>query len=559
MEFFQDRRLFKRYKHKADFYINIKGDSFKASMIDFSLSGLCIFIEEIRDLSINSIINIKIEDMNLDIQSRVVWTKKSENNLIVGLEKLLFDGLLRFYHLPDILLDLQRSDSTGVLELIDGPIYKKIFIKDGVMVFAASTHEEDRLEEVLLRAGKLTNDQYYQIAGIPKQEGQPLGKILIERGFLKPEELIWAVKHQAEEIILSLFRWEDGVVSFIEGSLPDEAIPLKLSAANLIFQGIKRINNSEYFKNICPAPDTILYYSSEPLHLFQDIHFSGADREVLSLIDGTLTLKEILNISAHGDFLTMKILCAMLSTRMLEVKGERILEDRGVVEIIREPRSNIDSAFIRKVDDLYSRYQSMDYYTILGIDRNASLSTIRKAYYKSAKEFHPDKHFYIESETIRDKLTKLFAYITDAYRTVSDKEEKRRYDEKLKEIAKGTTVKESKTDTAKLRFEEGKAAFKKGMYQDAAEFFGQAIYLDSIVPAYHFALGRAYVKQKKFREAEKAMSKAVKIDPYNADYLAELGSIYEELGLKLRAKTTFEKALKFDPANKRALEGSRNG
>lgn len=556
MEFYQDRRLFKRYKHKTDFYINLKGKTFKASTIDFSLGGLCVFIEDIKELPINSAIDVQIEDMDLDIRARVVWTKKTESNMIVGLEKMLFDGLLRFYSLPDILLDLQRHDTTGMLELINGPIYKKIFIQDGIMVFATSNHEEDRLEEILLKAGKITTDQYYQIQSTMKHQEQPSGKILVERGFLKPKELIWAVKHQAEEIILSLFRWEDGVVAFIEGSLPDEAIPLKLSAANLIFHGIKRINREDYFKNICPSQDTILYYSSEPLHLFQDIQLEEIDREVMSLIDGTLTLKEIVNISEYGDFITMKILCALLSTRMIEVKGERILEDRGIVEIIREPESKVDSAFIKKIEDLYSKYESLDYYTVLGVDKNASLNKIRKAYYKSAKEFHPDKHFYIESDTIKNKLTKLFSFITDVYRTLSDPEERKKYDQRV--TAGIPTKKENKADTARQRFEEGKAVFRKERYQDAADLFGQAIYLDSTVPAYHFSLGRAYVKQKKFREAEKAMSKAVKADPYNADYLAELGTIYQEIGLKLRAKTTFEKVLKFDPANKRALEGLKN-
>ncbi len=553
MEFFRDRRLFKRYKHKEDFYINIEGDSYKASTIDFSLGGLCIFIEGIKSLPLNFIIDLKVEDMDLDIQARVVWTKKSEDNLIAGFEKLSITGLLRFYPLPDILLDMQRSNVTGVLEFRDGSIFKRIFIKSGVMVFATSNHEEDRLEEILLRNGKMTTDQYYQLTSIMKKEKKPVGRIIVEYGFIKPKELVLTVKNQAEEIILSLFRWEDGVISFIEGSLPEEAIPLKLSAANLIFQGIKRINKSEYFRKICPTLDTILYYSSEPLHLFQDIHFSETDRDVLSIIDGTLTFKEILNISSHGDFLTMKILCAMLSTRMLEVKGKGIMEDRGIAEIVREPKSDVDSAFIKKVEDLYSRYESMDYYTVLGIDKNASLSKIRKAYYKSAKEFHPDKHFYIESDTIRNKLTRLFSYITDAYKTLSDPEERKRYDQGLK--VKITPVQENKADTARQRFEEGKAAFKKGLYEDAAELFGQAIYLDSTIPAYHFSLGRAYVKQKKLREAEKAMSKAVKIDPYNADYLAELGYIYLEIGLKLRAKSTFEKTLKFDHTNKRAIDG----
>ena len=213
MEIFNDRRLFRRYKHKSYFYIIIEGESYKASTVDFSLGGLCIFIEDIKSLQMDSVIDIKIEDMDLDIQARVVWTKKSEKNLIVGFEKLSITGLLRFYPLPDMLFDLQKSDVTGVLEFKDGPVQKKIFIKNGVMVFATSNHEEDRLEEILLRNKKMTTDQYYQLKSIMEKEKKPVGRILVEQNFIKPNELVLAVKNQAEEIILSLFRWESGVIS----------------------------------------------------------------------------------------------------------------------------------------------------------------------------------------------------------------------------------------------------------------------------------------------------------------------------------------------------------
>jgi curved DNA-binding protein CbpA len=552
MEFVKDRRLFKRYRHKADFYIIIEGDSFKASTIDFSLSGLCIFIEGMPPLILNSVIDLKIEDMDLDIQARVVWIQKTDSNLIVGLEKMALAGLLRFYKLPDILLDLQRSDTTGVLEFTNGPICKRIYIKNGVMVFATSNQEEDRLEEILLKNGKITLDQYYQV-DILKKEGKSLGKALVELGYLKPKELIWAVKHQAEEIILSLFLWEEGTVSFIEGSLPVEAITLKLSAASLIYRGIKRINKSEYFKNICPTMDTLLYYSIEPLNLFQDIKFPETDMDILSLIDGSLTFKEILSVSPYSKFQTTKILCALLSTRVIDTKREGILEDRSIVEIIKEPGTEVDSAFVKKVEDLYSKYHSLDYYNILGIDTKANLSQIRKAYYKTAKELHPDKHFYLESDTIRNKLSILFSYITEAYKTLSDPEEKKKYDQSLK--VSTPTKKNNTADTARLRFQEGKVAFRKGLYKDASELFGQAIYFDSSVANYHFYLGLAYNKLKRFHEAEKAISKALKFDPFNSDYLAELGHIYIELGLKLRAKSTFEKTIKIDPSNGRALEG----
>src|SRR4030042_4911881 len=182
MEFIRDKRLFKRYKHQTDFYIIIEGDSFKASTIDFSLSGLCIVIEGIQSVAFDSVIDIKIEDLDFDIKARVVWTKKTDSNLIVGLEKMSFTGLLKFYSLSDILLDLQRSDATGVLEFRNDPICKRIYEKNGVMVFATSNEAEDRLEEILLRAKKITLDHYYQSVEIMKKEGKTQWRGLVELG-----------------------------------------------------------------------------------------------------------------------------------------------------------------------------------------------------------------------------------------------------------------------------------------------------------------------------------------------------------------------------------------
>jgi curved DNA-binding protein CbpA len=299
--------------------------------------------------------------------------------------------------------------------------------------------------------------------------------------------------------------------------------------------------------------DTILYYSIEPLNLFQDINLSEPDRYVLSLIDGNLTVKDILSISSQGNFQTMKILCALISTRMIETKGKGVLEDKSIVEIIKESGTGVDSAFVNKAEDLYMKYQSMDYYSILGIEKWATLNKIRKAYYKAAKEYHPDKHFHLESGTIRKKLSAIFSYITEAYKTLSDPEERKKYDQSLK-----VTIPDKKSDNleiARLRFQEGKTAFKRGLYTEAAELFGQAVYLDNSVAAYHFYLGLTYEKLKKLREAEKAISKALKFEPANADYVAELGHIYLEFGFSTRAKTTFEKALRLDPYNKRATSG----
>lgn len=555
MDSIKDRRRFKRYPHLAEFQLSIGENTYQAHTKNFSLNGICFTIKGMPPITLGTAVDIRVEELSLDIQGKVVWTKQNGSGLIVGVERSSISGLLKHFLLSDIFLDLQRSEKTGILEVRDGNICKRIYINNGDIIFAASNLEEDRLGEVLIKVGRLTLEQYYHSFDVMKKTGKRHGSVLVELGYLKPKEVFWAVTNQVEEIILSLFQWKEGKFEFKEGLLPsEEVITLKLSAANLIYRGCKRIDNITHIRNTFPPLDAILYYSKDPLNLFQDIKLYERDEEILSLINGSHTVREILSISPLNNFQTIKTLHALLNARIIEINEKDEIGDKIGEEVLREAEEVVlDSSFIEKAEELCNRLPSTNYYELLNVTKRSTADDIKKAYYKKAKEFHPDRHFYLASDTLKNKLDNLFSTLTIAYKTLSDPKMRKEYDESLS--FKTLAGDGRNHDMAKAKFEEGKRAFKKKLYADAAALFGQAVYLDNSVPDYHFYLGLTLENEKKLHEAEEAMSKALKLDPFNALYMAELGHLYLELGLNLRAKTTFEKAIKFDPSNERATEG----
>lgn len=550
----KEKRRFKRYRYQSEFWLSIGEKSFKANTVDFSLGGLGIFLSENISIPHGSKVDFKIEELNLDIDGKIVWSQLIDSHLRVGIERLSISGSLKHYPLSDILLDLQRSEKNGILEIRNGPISKRVYIRDGDMIFATSNLEEDRLGNMLLRNGNITTEQYNQSIATMKETGKRHGTVLVELGFLKPNDLIWAVRHQVEEIIESLFQFEQGDFTFLEGPLhSQEVIMLKLSAANLIYNGIKRIQNLLHIYNVMPPQHIIPSYSTDPMDLFQDINLKDTDKEILSLVDGKRTLREIFSLSPLDYFQTMRILYALFSIRLIEIKEEESPEEKPIKDIFEEPKVEVDADFIKNVEDKFNKIKTASFYGFLDVNRKDSQDDIKRAYYRLAKIFHPDRHFSLPSETLKNKLNTIFSQITEAYRVLSDHNLRNKYDQSLS--IKPAKIESTKVELARVRFREGKEAFNNMAFTDAAELFGQAAYLDSSVPNYYFYMGLAYEKAKKFREAEKALRQALKTDPFNSDYLAELGYVYLKLNLILRAKTTFEKALKFDPSNGRAIAG----
>jgi len=558
----KEKRSFARYCLKSPVKLNIDGKAINADAADYSFEGVKAFIKDSRPIAEGEQVNVRIDSPNLTIKGEVVWVQKTPRGLIVGIKRndMPRTGSLDDYSLADILIGLQRSRRTGILQIRNKNVIKKVYVKDGDMIFSSSNQDNDRLGEVLLKAGKINLEQYNQSVKVLKETGRKQGAILVRLGYLKAHELVWAVRHQVEEIILSLFGLEGGNSNFEfkEGPLPsDEVIILKLSAANLIRRGIKKITNPQrIFSLLCVPMDAVVCLSEDPMNLFQDIELDKEDKRILAFVNGRSAVKDIVSLSSLDETETLKALYTLLSVRLIEMKAENAVgAGFSAAEVIESRESKIDDEFAGKIERVYSEREKIGYYGILGIRRQSSADDIKRAYYNAAKEFHPDRHFYIDSPSIKEKLNTIFSYITEAYAVLSIPQKRKEYDNRP---ANKTAAAPDNKESARSRFEEGKMAFKNENYSDAFQLFGQAVYFDNTAAEYHYYYGLTLSRLKRFKEAERAISRALKNEPFNAEYLTEAGHIFIQLGLVQRAKSSFEKAVKIDPANSRAEEGLRN-
>jgi curved DNA-binding protein CbpA len=550
-----DKRTFKRYEKETDFKLKLKTGIYDCKTVNYSANGVCIHIfNDTFPFSKDETVEFTIQNPVLNFYGEVIWNKEIDNGYKVGLKKTnTLKGNSGDFQLADIMIGLQRTMKTGVLEVNQGKKLTKIHVKNGDFIFATSLQQYLEVNKKL----KITNGK--------------IGKILVELGYLKPSETYKAVKQNIQDIILSIFTAKFDRFEFKEGPLPaEETVNLNMSAANLIYKGVKSITNSQYILEDLPSLDTVLCFSNNPIDIYQDIPLDDKDKEILSMVNGNNTIENIIAAYPAGDIEIIKTIYALLCARLIVIKTDDIHQVVSPEEIIQEPYQEINTKFIEEVNTLFDKCKAKRLYDILDIQVDASDKEIKKVYLKLARKFHPDRHFTYDSIEIKEKLMEVFTQINLAYGTLSNPEKRRQYD---KTLLKKPVKKSPNTKIAENFFNEGKAIIdnielyntfgetnKKMItlkFTQAETLFSKAIYYDNSKPEYHFYYGIALSKLKKNKEAVKVFNKAIELNPSNSRYFAELGHLSLNLGFKHRAKRAFSEALKITPSDKRALEGKR--
>jgi len=476
-------------------------------------------------------------------------------------------GKLEENTLPRLLNYLNEIKSTGTLSLTKDGINKKLYFKDGAIIFASSTYDDDRLGELLLKVGKITVNQYETASKVIKQTGKRMGGVMVELGYLKPKDLFWGVKYQVQEIVCSLFSWTSGDYEFVHGALPAaEVITLHMSTANLILQGIKRIDDWTRISRSVPPLDGVLTVTSNPLKLYQDVAMSDDEKRIVSLFDGKRTIKEVFNQAKIGGFEALKAVYILYSIGMLEEPVKAAAASKAKAAPAPPPPPvgpepiPLDKVAIHKA---FIDSKSQNYYELLKVGSEVTVEEMKASYQRLAKLYHPDQQFKAGMSEIKDELDELFKRVSEAYSILSDDSRRWEYDLSLSTVmgepqraSSDKVVKPKDKAKAKEAFAKGVESFKARDLESATVHFKEAVRLDSGNANYYSHLALALLQRpRREAEAEEAMIEAVRLEPKNPEHHANLGLLYQKAGIKDKAKSAFGEALKLDPKHAKALKG----
>lgn len=234
----------------------------------------------------------------------------------------IFKGPLADNPLPEVLQKIHFYKVPGVLTVASANCTKHIYISGGEVIFASSTLEEDRLGEFLLARGRISQEQYDRSVENMRRTGKRQGTVLVEALDLTPQELYQAVKEQVMAIVLSLFNWTEGEVTFRVGRYKDdEIIKLNLDTRSAILQGIKSVKDPKRVVKWLGRKEDVFEPTDHALAILPTLPLTADDKRVFRLVDGLRTFLGILQASSLDATATAKTLYALYILGLIKKKG----------------------------------------------------------------------------------------------------------------------------------------------------------------------------------------------------------------------------------------------
>lgn len=242
------------------------------------------------------------------------------------------EGTLRVFSLTDIfqMLGLQRK--TGVLTVEGEDDTVTISFLGGQVVAAESETRrlENRLGNLLLRAGYVTQDQLDQVLVMQKETQQRMGFLLVRERLVDPQELREALRLQISRIVYSAFRWSDGKFRFSQEGMvdydADHMAPVStdtilMEAAQMVDEWPlleKKIGSLSSVYRRAPGVESLRLVHGVKNAPEGTLSVSKAEAETWRWTDGERAIAEIMERAFLSDFEVLKGTVDLLERHLLE-------------------------------------------------------------------------------------------------------------------------------------------------------------------------------------------------------------------------------------------------
>jgi len=277
---------------------------------------------------------------------------------------MAFKGTLKEFKVPDILQLISLQKKTGILTFTSADGFVTLIFDTGMIVGVDAFPKklETRVGHVLVKQDLISEDMLQRALVIQKRTNQKIGEILLSMGLINEDTVLEALKNQAIEVVLSLFKWKKGEYNFkiMEALDPTMRIIAPMPTDNLIMEGVQMLDEWPLIKELVPhdkivfEPTPVERRDIEIVEEYEDetgddekIYINETEANILKYINGKNTVKDLVELGVFTEYKVYKSLYNLVKKRIIQRKTEAVTDDAKNEILMEDMRASTEGKIQR--------------------------------------------------------------------------------------------------------------------------------------------------------------------------------------------------------------------
>jgi septal ring-binding cell division protein DamX len=221
-----------------------------------------------------------------------------------------FEGEIGEIDLIQRLVELGSEQFTGAIRFESDGIIKIVYFKGGDVLSASTNDRTDAIDEILLRANKVTREHVKQ-ALAKRKESETLGDALLGLGFITRKELTWARRVQVIGILRSIIGWKTGSYTIVADYLPKREEGTLFPLAQIIVELIVTDTDRAKSEQAMESGNAVFEKAAGFDDAFRRLGLNEDAEQIAAQIDGSKSAAEIAAVADKDIFNVYKLLEAL--------------------------------------------------------------------------------------------------------------------------------------------------------------------------------------------------------------------------------------------------------
>ena len=476
-----------------------------------------------------------------------------------------------------LLLSCLRFDqATGMLDLSDRGMHRRIYLIGGNPTFMQSNAEGENVAALLLRRGRITEPDFDRCLHYMKSERRTLQRALLDLHMVSEADLATAYKLLAGQLLPRVLGMGSGSFAWREtdafvGRVPEG----RFEPVSLLFEGIKRhVHPPQILRFFRGCEDVALQRTLQfkPLmSLFRRVF--SADN-IAQRIDGSHSYRSLIQEHADREARYVPQLFALVTSGMailplLDTDEGAVLEPLSgdlefSIDIVPEDGEGEHSGDLQAqaaIDRFHREIMAQDFFQIFDVSPDDGVEVVKAKYFELAGRWHEEAFLDRNLGSARQKLDEIFGRVNEAYETITDRLKREDYLAYLDRRARGLSTDANELRRAEQLFEQAVAMLERADWEGARPVLEEAS-KSNPDPRYRAALG--WVVFNLIPSPHGDVSDAVRLLKRAVDEQENLPVAYQYLGQIAfqggqtdEAREWWRRCLEWDPNNVDAARGLR--